>query len=143
MTLRSWVKSVNKKYITLTGWFEPWMLIGWQQWCIPRVWQNMYFYCSNYVGNQFIIAIRHRRGLWDMANTPWLRAVSRHSVLCHIPHAYCLNSAIWRPVGLYITHIYHTSVDKLHYVMKNWFILQDILRKEWVMLLDTFVQLLY
>jgi hypothetical protein len=26
---------------------------------IPRVWQNTYLYCSNYVGNKFIIAIRH------------------------------------------------------------------------------------
>jgi hypothetical protein len=50
---------------------------------IPRVWQNMYFYCSNYVGNQFIIAIRHLRGLWYIANVPQLRAVSRHSALRH------------------------------------------------------------
>ena len=48
---------------------------------IPWVGQNMYFYCSNYVGNQFIIAIRHLRVLWYMANIPRLRAVSRHSVL--------------------------------------------------------------
>ena len=35
---------------------------------IPRVWQNMYFYCSNYISNQFIIAIRHLRvcGVWPI-----------------------------------------------------------------------------
>ena len=38
-------------------------------------------YCSNYVGNQFIIAIRHLGGLGYMANIPLLRAVSRHSTL--------------------------------------------------------------
>uniref|UniRef100_A0A8C7DP79 Neurofascin homolog (chicken) a n=1 Tax=Oncorhynchus kisutch TaxID=8019 RepID=A0A8C7DP79_ONCKI len=31
-----------------------------------------YFYCSNYVGNQFIIAITHLGGLWYMANIPRL-----------------------------------------------------------------------
>ncbi|XP_071017498.1 neurofascin-like isoform X4 [Oncorhynchus clarkii lewisi] len=41
-----------------------------------------YFYCSNYVGNQFIIAITHLGGLWYMANIPRLMAVSRHSALC-------------------------------------------------------------
>ena len=38
-------------------------------------------YCCNYVENQFIIAIRHLRGLWYMANIPQLRDVSRHSTL--------------------------------------------------------------
>ena len=46
---------------------------------IPWVWQNISFYCSNDVGNQFIIAISHLSGLWYMANIPRLRAVSRHS----------------------------------------------------------------
>ena len=49
---------------------------------IPRVWQNTYFYCSNYVGNHFIMAIRHLVCLRYMANIPRLRAVSRHFVVC-------------------------------------------------------------
>ena len=40
------------------------------------VYHNIYFYCSNYIGNQFMIAIRHLGGLWYMANIPQLRAVS-------------------------------------------------------------------
>jgi hypothetical protein len=47
----------------------------------PRVCQSLYFYCSNYIGNQFIIAIRCLGGLWYMANVPRLRSVSRHSAL--------------------------------------------------------------
>ena len=44
------------------------------------------FYCSNYICNQFIIAISHLRGLWYMVNIPRLRAVSRHSALrCVVP----------------------------------------------------------
>ena len=60
------------------------MLIGWLPWYIraKREWQNIYFYCSIYIGNQFIIAIWHLGGLWYMANIPRLRAVSRHSALC-------------------------------------------------------------
>ena len=42
---------------------------------------KIYFYCSNYVGNQFIIAIRHLWGLWYIANIPWLSVVSRHSAM--------------------------------------------------------------
>jgi hypothetical protein len=34
-----------------------------------------YFYCLNYIDNQFIIAIRHLRGLWYNANIPRLRGV--------------------------------------------------------------------
>ena len=47
------------------------------------VYQEMtdFYFFTNYVGNQFIIAIRHLRGLWYMANIPWLRAVSRHFAL--------------------------------------------------------------
>ena len=29
---------------------------------------DKYFYCSNYIGNQFKIAIKHLGGLWYMAN---------------------------------------------------------------------------
>ena len=47
---------------------------------IPWVWQSMYFYCSNYVGNQFIIEIRHK-GVWYMANIPQLMVVSRQSAM--------------------------------------------------------------
>ena len=49
--------------------------------CIPWVWQNIDFYCSNYVGNQFIITIRHLRGLWYIANIPQRRAGPRHSAM--------------------------------------------------------------
>ena len=48
---------------------------------IPRVGPKMTFCCFNYVGNQFIIAIRHLGGSLYMANIPQLTAVSRHSVL--------------------------------------------------------------
>ena len=55
-------------------------------WLKAMVYQIVYYgydncYCSNYVGNQFIVAIRHPRGLWYMTNIPQLRAVSRHSAL--------------------------------------------------------------
>ena len=43
--------------------------------------KTIYFPCSNYVGNQFITAIRNLWGLWYIANIPGLRAVSRHSAL--------------------------------------------------------------
>ncbi|CDQ95640.1 unnamed protein product, partial [Oncorhynchus mykiss] len=48
-------------------------------WLTAVVYQTVY--CCNYVENQFIIAIRHLRGLWYMANIPQLRDVSRHSTL--------------------------------------------------------------
>ena len=62
-------------------------------WLTDVVYQTVYhgydkifiFYCSNYVGNQFIIAIRHLGGLWYMANKPLLMAVmavSRNSAMC-------------------------------------------------------------
>lgn len=41
----------------------------------------IYFYCSYYAGNQFIVAIRHLGGLWYMANILRLMAVSRHSAM--------------------------------------------------------------
>ena len=39
---------------------------------IQRVGQNMYFHRSSYVGNQFIIAVRHLRGLWYIGHIPHL-----------------------------------------------------------------------
>ena len=76
--------------------------------CIPRVWQNIYFYCSNYVGNQFIIAIRHLGGLWYKANKPGLYPGTPCCIMHknspsqwyigHIPHPfgpYCLSVTHW------------------------------------------------
>ena len=71
------------------------LIINWMvralnaDWLTAVVYQTVYhgydktliFYCSNYISNQFIIAIRHFWGLLYMANIPQLRAVSRHSVL--------------------------------------------------------------
>ena len=60
------------------------MLIGWQPWYIRPYATSMtkhLFYCCNYVGNQFIRAIRPLGCLWYAANIPQLRAVSRHSAL--------------------------------------------------------------
>ena len=41
--------------------------------------KNVYLYCSNYVGNQFIIAKRHLGCLWYRSNIPRLRAVPKNS----------------------------------------------------------------
>jgi hypothetical protein len=42
----------------------------------------VYFYCSNYVGNQFIIAIRHLGGLWCIRVASCIRT----ALIGHIPH---------------------------------------------------------
>ena len=63
--------------------------------CISWVWQNIYFYCSNYVGNQFRIAIRHLGGFWYMASIPQLKAL-------------CVASSIRTTLSRGILAIYHT-----------------------------------
>ena len=71
---------IKETYIKLeTGWFKSWMLIGWQLWCATGVTKHLFY--SNYLGNKFIIAIRHLGDLWYMTNIPRLRAVSRPSAL--------------------------------------------------------------
>jgi hypothetical protein len=58
-------------------------------WLTAVVYQTVYhgydktfiFYCSNYVGNQFITARRHLRVLWYMANMSWQRTMFMHSVM--------------------------------------------------------------
>ena len=60
-----------------------WLIVVVYQMVYQMVLQNVYFYSSNYVGNQFIITIMHLRCLWYMANILRLRAVSRHSTLHH------------------------------------------------------------
>ena len=96
------------------------MLIGWQPWYIrriPRVWQNMYFYCSNYFGNRFIIAISHLWGLWYIANIPWLRAVFKYSALRRV-YEQSLAVVYWPyttpPRALLLK--YHTLVKIRHYI---------------------------
>ena len=44
-----------------------------------------FFYCFNYVGNQFVRAIRHLGCLWCIANIPRLRAVSQQHTTLHHP----------------------------------------------------------
>ena len=79
----------------------------------------MSFYSSNYIGNQFIIAIRDIGGLSYMVNIPRLRAVSRHSALrrayttphralllnsmCNVPHL-C-------PVSMQVGNLYTTYTN--------------------------------
>jgi hypothetical protein len=57
------------------------MVIGWQPWFIRPYATGMtdflLLYCCNYIGNQFIIAIRHLRGLWYIANILCWESVTR------------------------------------------------------------------
>ena len=85
VTLVLLVHNCNNTYNKLSGSSPEWWLadrcgiLG----PILQVFKNIYIiiYCSIYVGNQFLIAVRHLGGLWYMANKPRLRAVSRHSAL--------------------------------------------------------------
>jgi hypothetical protein len=65
-----------------------------------RLGQNMYFYCSNYIGNQFIIAIRPLGGLWYMTNIPRLK-----DCIQALRVASCTRTTLSRG----ILAVYHTS----------------------------------
>ena len=79
-----------------------WKLIGWRPW-YQTVYhgydKNIYFDCSNYVGNQFIIEIRNLRSLWYMADIPRLRAVSSTGGWwrLHLGGRACVNG--WSGIG--------------------------------------------
>ena len=71
--------------------FRLYIYLNWVVRALNADWLNTVVYQTeyheydktfHYVVNQFIIiAIRHLRSLWYMANIPWLRAVARHSAL--------------------------------------------------------------
>ena len=50
----------NRVMITIINWVVRALSTDW---LTAVVYQTVFFYCSNYVGNQFIIAIRHLWGL--------------------------------------------------------------------------------